>query len=114
MRVREAVLPVLEPELGPGVAEALARTAEQLREDSAALDEIAEETIEEIVEHAEAGISVSASRRSQRTRPRCGSASSASSSRREFGVTLTRSQTLEVARLVTDWHGQGSVEPAGH
>ena len=39
VRVRERVLPVLEAELGPGVAEALARTAEQLREDAEAFDE---------------------------------------------------------------------------
>jgi tRNA(Ile)-lysidine synthase len=39
--VRQRVLPVLEQELGPGVAAALARTADQLREDAAALDEIA-------------------------------------------------------------------------
>ena len=32
----------------------------------------------------------------------------------EFGVSLSRAQTLEVARLVTDWHGQGPVAPAGH
>ncbi len=32
-RVRHRVLPVLERELGPGIAEALARTGEQLRED---------------------------------------------------------------------------------
>lgn len=41
VRVREKVLPVLEEELGPGVAEALARTSEQLREDADYLDEIA-------------------------------------------------------------------------
>ena len=40
-RVRHRVLPVLEEELGPGVAATLARTADQLREDSAALDEVA-------------------------------------------------------------------------
>ena len=41
VRVRETVLPVLEEELGPGVAEALARTAEQLREDADYLEEVA-------------------------------------------------------------------------
>jgi len=40
-RVRKKVLPVLEDELGPGVAAALARTADQLREDSDLLDELA-------------------------------------------------------------------------
>ena len=54
------MLPVLEAELGPGIAEALARTAAQLREDAEAFDEMIDETIEDIVEHAEAGISVSA------------------------------------------------------
>ena len=38
VRVREVVLPVLERELGPGVREALARTADQLRRDADALD----------------------------------------------------------------------------
>jgi len=42
-RVRHAVMPVLESELGPGVAEALARTGEQLREDTAVLEALAEE-----------------------------------------------------------------------
>ena len=37
-RVRHRVLPVLEEELGPGVAATLARTADQLREDMDALD----------------------------------------------------------------------------
>ena len=39
VRVRQQVMPVLEKELGPGVAQALARTAELFREDSSALDE---------------------------------------------------------------------------
>ena len=38
-RVRHTVLPVLEAELGPGVAATLARTAAQLREDADALDD---------------------------------------------------------------------------
>jgi tRNA(Ile)-lysidine synthase len=40
-RVRHVVMPALEAELGPGVAATLARTAEQLQEDVAALDAIA-------------------------------------------------------------------------
>ena len=42
-RVRHEVMPVLERELGPGVAETLARTAAQLRPDMEALDRMAEE-----------------------------------------------------------------------
>jgi tRNA(Ile)-lysidine synthase len=40
-RVRHQALPALEAALGPGVAEALARTASQLRADAACLDELA-------------------------------------------------------------------------
>lgn len=112
VRARETVLPVLEAELGPGIAEALARTAEQLREDAEAFDEMIHETIEDIVEHAEAGISVSvaalaanpAALRNRIIRLVVDS---------EFGVSLTRAQTLEVARLVTDWSGQGPIDLPG-
>ena len=41
-RVRHTVLPLLEEQLGPGVAATLARTADQLREDAEALDAWAE------------------------------------------------------------------------
>jgi len=41
VRVREIVLPTLEAELGPGVAEALARTAELVRDDNELLDRLA-------------------------------------------------------------------------
>ena len=41
-RVRQRVLPVLEAELGPGIAAALARTAEQVARDTRALDALAE------------------------------------------------------------------------
>jgi tRNA(Ile)-lysidine synthase len=42
-RVRHDVMPVLERELGPGVAQALARTAEQLREDMDLLEQYGRE-----------------------------------------------------------------------
>jgi len=112
VRVRLRVLPVLEAELGPGIAEALARTAEQLREDAAAFDEMIDETIEDIVEHAEAGISVSV--------PALAANPPALRHRiirhvvaAEFGESLSRAQTLEVARLVTDWSGQGPIDLPG-
>lgn len=109
VRVRERLLPALERELGPGVAEALARTAEQLREDNDAFADMIEEIIEDIVEPAEAGIAVSvaalaanpAALRGRIIRHVVSS---------EFGVALTRSQTLEVARLAIDWRGQGPID----
>ena len=112
VRVRTAVLPVLEREIGPGVAEALARTAEQLREDAEAFDAMIDEFIEEICEPAEAGIAVSAAALAAnpaalRNRIIRLVASS------EVGQSLSRSHTLAIAALVTDWHGQGPVDVPG-
>jgi tRNA(Ile)-lysidine synthase len=47
-RVRHRVLPVLEQELGPGVAKALARTADQLREDGQVLDALARQVHDDV------------------------------------------------------------------
>lgn len=47
-RIRHAVMPVLERELGPGVAQALARTADLLREDVTSLDDRAEVVLQEV------------------------------------------------------------------
>jgi len=49
VRVRTSVLPVLEAELGPGVSEALARTATQLTDDADYLDALAAATVESSV-----------------------------------------------------------------
>jgi tRNA(Ile)-lysidine synthase len=112
VRVRQEALPALERALGPGVAEALARTADQLQEDAAALDVLAAELAPEIAEHIEAGLALPVEALA---------ANPAAlvhrlvrlAAEHEFGVTLTRAQTLEVARLVTDWHGQGVVALPG-
>ncbi|MEO8262604.1 MAG: tRNA lysidine(34) synthetase TilS [Pseudolysinimonas sp.] len=112
VRVRRTVLPMLEAELGPGVADALARTAEQLREDAEALDHMADEVAEELVELEEAGVSLSvaalaanpAALRQRLIRLVAES---------EFHIALSRTQTLAVARLVTDWHGQKAVDLPG-
>lgn len=112
VRVRRSVLPVLESELGPGVAEALARTAEQLREDADALDHMAEEVAEDVVELEEAGLSLGVAALTANPpalRQRLIRLAVAS----EFHVALSRAQTLEVARLVTDWHGQGPLDLPG-
>lgn len=112
VRVRENVLPMLETELGPGIAEALARTAEIAREDAEALDHFAQEQAEELAEHAEAGLSLSVA----------GLSNNPAALRQriirfavlaEFGVSLSRTHTLEVARLVTEWHGQGELHLPG-
>ncbi|WP_285115518.1 tRNA lysidine(34) synthetase TilS [Leifsonia sp. fls2-241-R2A-40a] len=113
VRVRTAVLPVLEREFGPGVAEALARTAEQLREDDEALDGLALEWAQELVSQADDG-SVALDVRGLAADP-------AALRQRiirlvvsaEFGISLTRTHTLAVAALITDWHGQGPLDLPG-
>ncbi|WP_336660930.1 tRNA lysidine(34) synthetase TilS [Leucobacter sp. USHLN153] len=112
VRVRTSVLPVLERELGPGVAAAFARTADIVREDAEAFDAMVNEQIEEIVEHAEAGIAVSVSALManpaalrHRIVRRVAEA--------EFGSELNREHTLAVSALVTDWRGQGPIEVPG-
>jgi tRNA(Ile)-lysidine synthase len=47
-RVRHTVLPMLERELGPGIAQALARTADQLRLDMEVLDGLAWQALEDL------------------------------------------------------------------
>ena len=111
-RVRHRIIPMLEAELGPGIVDALARTAELAREDTEAFDEMINEIIEEIVEPAEAGIAVHsgalfanpAALRNRIIRY---------VARAEFGVQLTRQHTLEVAKLVTDYKGQGALHLPG-
>ncbi len=49
VRIRDEVLPMLEQELGAGIIDALARTADQAREDEAALAELAEHYFNEFV-----------------------------------------------------------------
>lgn len=46
-RIRHTVMPMLERELGPGVAAALARTADLVREDVTTLDDLAERRLQE-------------------------------------------------------------------
>lgn len=112
VRVRENVLPTLERELGPGVALALARTAEQLREDAAALDELVLEFIEEICEPAEAGIAVSVGALTSNP-PALRQRIIRFVAESEFGVSLERVHTLAVSQLVTDWHGQKALDLPG-
>ena len=112
VRVRQNVMPVLEAELGPGVAEALARTAEQLREDSDAFQTMIDEVIEDLVEHSEAGISVSV--------PALEANPVALQGRivrfvvqSEFGVALERVHVRAILALVADWHGQKPLDLPG-
>jgi tRNA(Ile)-lysidine synthase len=48
VRIRENILPLIEKEIGPGIIDALSRSAKILREDATALDEWAERTFGEV------------------------------------------------------------------
>jgi tRNA(Ile)-lysidine synthase len=113
VRVRSRVLPVLERELGPGIAAALARTADSLREDDEALEHLAREWGEEIV-----GLTADGSL----TLDVGGLSSNPPALRQrivrlvvlsEYGVSLSRAHTLAITALVTGWHGQGALSVPG-
>lgn len=112
VRVRLEALPALETALGPGVAEALARTADQVQEDAAALDAIVEELAPDLAELAEGGIALPVDALAANP-PAIVHRLIRLAVEDEFGRTLTRSQTLAVARLVHDWHGQEGVDLPG-
>ena len=112
VRVRHRVLPVLEEELGPGVAEALARTARLLRDDAEVLDALAERVWSEArgpdgsLDVARLGREPAAIRRRvlRRTAVAAGCPPT-----ELFAVHLDA-----VDALVTDWHGQRGVDLPGH
>ncbi|WP_245649582.1 tRNA lysidine(34) synthetase TilS [Nocardia shimofusensis] len=109
VRIRAEVLPLLEEVLGGGVAEALARTGAQLREDSAVLDALAAELLArasddtgalsvEILATAPAALR----RRALRTWLLAGGANA-----------LTGKHLHAVDALIADWRGQGGVAVGG-
>ena len=112
VRVRSRVLPLLERELGPGIAANLARSAELAREDADALDAIVAEVMGDLVSHAQGGIAVSVpalAANPAALRNRIIRAVAAA----EFDAQLSREHTLAIAALVTDWRGQGPIDVPG-
>jgi tRNA(Ile)-lysidine synthase len=110
-RVRHRVLPMLESELGPGVAAALARTADGLREDAEALDRIAADAYDEA--HTGTGLHIATLRaldEAVRRRVLRSAAVDAGSPPGE----LFRVHVLAMDELVTQYRGQVRVELPGH
>ncbi len=116
-RVRHRVLPVLEAELGPGVAATLARTADQLREDMEALDVLGDEALREAIvaggpdDGPGLDAAVLAGRLPALRRRALRLAALAAGSP---ASELFRVHVLAVEALVTDWHGQKEVQLPGH
>jgi tRNA(Ile)-lysidine synthase len=110
VRVRADALPALERALGPGIAEALARTARLLRDDADALDLWAEQAGAAC--GAEAGLDVAAlAALPPAVRRRVLLAAA-----REAGcrpADLSASHVAALDALVTSWHGQGPLQLPG-
>jgi tRNA(Ile)-lysidine synthase len=101
VRVRSTVLPILEAELGPGVAEALARTATLLRDDADYLDEAAGRAYHgaDTLDCAELIAQPAALRRRVIRRWLL-----------IHGIAdLTMTHITAVEALVTEWHGQQAI-----
>jgi tRNA(Ile)-lysidine synthase len=104
-RVRARVLPVLEAELGPGVAAALARTADLLRADADALDRWAGDAYADLADDAGLELSrLAALPTAVRTRVLRWAALDAGAP----AGALTAAHVTALDAMVTDWHGQGS------
>jgi tRNA(Ile)-lysidine synthase len=102
VRVRTSVLPALERELGPGVAQALARSARQLREDADQLDAMTpilpdEPSVEELAALGPALRSRALKAWAERLVHRA----------------VTAAHVDALRALVDDWHGQGAVALPG-
>lgn len=114
VRVRELLLPMLEEQLGPGVAENLAKTAEIAAADNDALDRMAEEAL--------AGLTAGFTADQQpEAVPKLAvedvvKLERAVASRviarwlRNAGAAPSSLQIEQVLRLATDYHGQGGVQ----
>ncbi len=108
VRVRRTVLPVLEEQLGPGVTEALARTADLLRADMDLLDELAEATYADLPGLPVAGLLAHPA--SIRRRVLRLAALDAGCP----GSELFHAHVLAMDALLTDWRGQKWVDLPGH
>lgn len=110
VRVRHTVLPAMENELGPGIVDALARTADLVRDDDDALDLLAAGMAHQVVSAdpvSFAAEDVAHRPRALRTRI------IRIAAERAWGATITHVQTRAIDALLVDWHGQGKVDVTG-
>jgi tRNA(Ile)-lysidine synthase len=106
VRARKNVLPIMESELGPGISEALVRSANLLRDDADALDLSAEEFWKK-----DSSLEVS----TLLELPKAIRTRVLRIALFEAGVTqLSADQVSQVEALISNWKGQGEVSlPAG-
>ncbi|TDC65274.1 tRNA lysidine(34) synthetase TilS [Actinomadura sp. GC306] len=115
VRVRHEALPVLEKTLGPGVAEALARTAKMLREDADYLEEVATRAFDDL-QAPDDGERVALSLDELKEQPRAVRTRVLRMAVLKAGSpagTLAAVHVDAVDRLVTAWRGQRHVDLPG-
>jgi tRNA(Ile)-lysidine synthase len=108
-RVRTRVLPVLEAELGPGVAASLARTADLLRGDMELLDDLADAALADLGDSLSV-VGLATHPDAVRRRVLRLAALAAGSPASE----LFHEHVMAMDALITDWHGQRWVDLPGH
>jgi tRNA(Ile)-lysidine synthase len=108
VRVRHRVLPMLEAELGPGVAATLARTADQVRADMDLLDDLAEAAYAELDGLPADGLAEQPGPIRTRVLRLAALAAGAPASE------LTYEHVLALDGLVTGWRGQRWIDLPGH
>ena len=109
VRVRNKVMPVMEEEIGPGIAAALARSAAILRDDADALDEMAQAVISRVdLSDLDCAALAELPRaiRSRVLRAAIYAAGAPSGS-------VSADHLSGVEALVTSWHGQGEASLPG-
>jgi tRNA(Ile)-lysidine synthase len=111
VRVRQNVFPILEKELGPGIKDALVRSANQLREDDEFLESHTNELFQRKAKVSKNKIELEVSELNEL---------SASIRNRLIKKSLdlltkesSRQSVLAVAELVLNWHGQKALTLSG-
>ena len=112
VRVRHDVLPVLEEQLGPGVARALARTARLLRDDADALDALAARSFGAVTEESGGLRTAALLAEPAAVRRRVLRLAALAAGCPGTELFLVHVDALDA--LVVDWHGQGPVQLPGH
>ena len=104
VKVRKKVLPVLEKELGPGIAQALSRTAEILQEDSKYLDEKADALFKKLAKVMATQVVLDAE--GLASAPNALANRVILKSLTLLGAEPSRTAIEAVMALATNWHGQ--------
>lgn len=104
VRVRKVLLPAMEKELGPGVVEALGRTAEILQEDAQYLDKKADQLFSKVAQVMATQIVLDAEALAKQ--PVALANRVVLKALLLLGAEPTRTAISSVMALVTNWHGQ--------